>query len=493
MRDILSGTIVAVIVATASTVGAQVQTAAQQKCLKAMASALTKVVQAQQARIAGCLKLAATGKLPAGQTAEQCLSADVRGRVAKAIAKTVEAEGKLCGRAPSFGFGGAAALNAAAVNDGRDLEQVLFGPDLSPVAISRATDRLGAGCQAKVTKAVQQLLLTELGVYHGCKQKGLKGGQITSSPTLDACLDAITDDVKEKIGKAVEKLGKIVADKCQGVTLGSAFPGACAGAPDLGACLAVRSRCETCQTVLAADALSRSCDVFDDGIVNGSCNACVDDNSGGVGIPCDEPVPPPPGATSPCRAGTTACVAGTIVCTGAVGPTGADTCNVDANCDGTLTNQPNLQTDANNCGICGNECLAGKACVAGGCVADFFCIAYGSIGGPDPANNNTNVGGCPCRQNGHCAGRCFCDGVSTSQQVAGLCPSDTLAFAVCETVGAPVPICIDPTTTGGNGNRSAAGCPCVQNGNCIGVCECAGGAQQIAGVCPGPAASNTCS
>src|SRR5262249_49175019 len=79
-----------------------------------------------------------------------------------------------------------------------------------------------------------------------------------------------------------------------------------------------------------------------------------------------------------CKAGTKACVGGTIVCQGSIklgdpGTSPSDTCGVDANCDGTLNNQPNLMTDVTNCGSCGNNCLAGAVhanwgCVAGACV-----------------------------------------------------------------------------------------------------------------------------
>ncbi len=410
------GTIVMTVALLATTASAQVQSAAQQKCLNGMTAALTKVAKAQQGVITACLKAAATGKLPPGQTAEQCLAADGKGKVAKAIAKTVETQGKLCATLPSFGFAGAAAVNGAGVGDSVDLEQAVFGPDLGLAAILQASDKTGAGCQAQVVKSTNQLLTTALGLYRGCKQAGLKGGTITSSATLDACIDAIATDGAGKIGKAIVKLGKLVATKCEGVTLAAAFPGACGMAPDLAACLALRARCETCQMAATADALARSCDVFDDGLANNSCgiscvdtdadgygagcaagpdcddaldtvhpgatelcngrdddcNTVTDDNPVGVGVSCDEPIAPPPGATSPCSAGVTACTNGALTCAGATGPTGADGCNVDANCDGVLTGQPDLQSDVNNCGACGNSCYAGSvhasfACNSGTC------------------------------------------------------------------------------------------------------------------------------
>jgi hypothetical protein len=123
------------------------------------------------------------------------------------------------------------------------------------------------------------------------------------------------------------------------------------------------------------------------GAVNPQAETCngVDDNCDGqidktgaspppdaVG-PCNVPPPPPAGATSPCVGGTKACVGGAIVCQGSIGPTsGNDTCGVDANCDGVLSNQPNTQTDVSNCGGCGNNCYAGSvhtiwSCSAGTC------------------------------------------------------------------------------------------------------------------------------
>jgi hypothetical protein len=89
---------------------------------------------------------------------------------------------------------------------------------------------------------------------------------------------------------------------------------------------------------------------------------------------CNVPPPPPMGATSPCKSGLKACVGGSIVCQGSVTPAAGtvDGCNIDANCDGVLTNQPDKQSDVNNCGACGNSCYTGAvhaswACVSGGC------------------------------------------------------------------------------------------------------------------------------
>jgi hypothetical protein len=144
-----------------------------------------------------------------------------------------------------------------------------------------------------------------------------------------------------------------------------------------------------------------------------TCNGVDDDCDGQIdlsgGMPpadstgaCNVPKPPPAGATSPCKAGAKACQGGTVVCAGSVGPSGpSDTCGVDANCDGALTNQPNLQTDVNNCGMCGNDCLAGAvhanwACVSGACKFQGCQTGYYDNGGPGDAVAGDNKCGYPC-------------------------------------------------------------------------------------------------
>jgi hypothetical protein len=99
--------------------------------------------------------------------------------------------------------------------------------------------------------------------------------------------------------------------------------------------------------------------------------------------PCDVPLPPPPGATSACQAGTFACSGGVLVCQGSIKASSqSDTCGVDVNCDGSLTGQPDLSNDVHNCGGCGQDCYANAvhgifACVSGacqfqGCEANYY-------------------------------------------------------------------------------------------------------------------------
>ncbi len=114
-----------------------------------------------------------------------------------------------------------------------------------------------------------------------------------------------------------------------------------------------------------------------------NCNAVIDDNPTDAGGACNVPPAPPMGASSPCMPGVLTCSGGVLACSGDVGPTSAvDGCNIDANCDGQLTGQPDLQSDVSNCGSCGNDCFAGAvnsdwACSGGmcqfnGCLPNFY-------------------------------------------------------------------------------------------------------------------------
>ena len=138
----------------------------------------------------------------------------------------------------------------------------------------------------------------------------------------------------------------------------------------------------------SVDPIAETCNGIDD-----DCDGAIDATITSPGVlqppvdsvgSCDVPTPPPTGATTLCKAGSKACQSGMTVCLGSTkAASGAlDACNVDANCDGQLTSQPNLQTDVHNCGACGNDCLANTqnelwTCNAGvckftGCTPGFY-------------------------------------------------------------------------------------------------------------------------
>ncbi len=112
--------------------------------------------------------------------------------------------------------------------------------------------------------------------------------------------------------------------------------------------------------------------------VDDDCNGVIDDGAADAIGDCEVPPPAPAGASSGCKKGVKACLGGTVLCQGAVKPApgAVDGCNVDANCDGLLTGQPDLQVDAANCGACGNDCNAGAVHATFGCVAGV-CVWKG--------------------------------------------------------------------------------------------------------------------
>ncbi|MGE3453889.1 MAG: MopE-related protein, partial [Kofleriaceae bacterium] len=102
---------------------------------------------------------------------------------------------------------------------------------------------------------------------------------------------------------------------------------------------------------------------FDEDLANlGACVAGVDG--------------PTQGDTGLCNLGTRACVGGTVVCQNAVFPTFEACDALDQDCDGNNTNGFNLNTDPQNCGMCGKVCTFDHAFAGcGGTPADCFIAA----------------------------------------------------------------------------------------------------------------------
>jgi hypothetical protein len=218
----------------------------------------------------------------------------------------------------------------------------------------------------------------------------------------DVCDDPADDDVLTE-GELPELCNR-KDDDCDGTVDDTPAGAGDACGSSVGTCQPGRNACENGALVCrgargpqteTCNGQDDNCDGVIDGTVVGSARACTADSGctsgqlcmvrtgatdrvcaqapSDVGGDCDVPPAAPAGATTPCRKGRLTCAGGVKTCTGSVTATSSvDTCRVDANCDGVLTNQPDFQNDIRNCGACGNDCnaLPGHAiftCTAGTC------------------------------------------------------------------------------------------------------------------------------
>ena len=299
--------------------------AEQQKCLAALGKGALKLAKVQGKANRSCAKALAKGKLEG--SAEDCLSADAKGKRAKTAAKNLDVESSRCAgaAAPDLGSAGAAAANDAAGLAETDLAHDLFGDPVDDGLVSCDPDRAACACQAKALSAAEKLFAT-LGKTHGvCKKKRFKAGEIVGQEDLEGCLDdpevalSVEADTKGKLAKTRAKLAATVEKTCDGPGVSTtSFPGACDGLAGaaLAGCLADRVECRFCQLLNAAEASWSDCDDLDDAVANGSCQNLS------------------------CPAGENACPSG---CT-------------------------DLDTDESNCGACGATCGEGQTCTLGLCL-----------------------------------------------------------------------------------------------------------------------------
>jgi Putative metal-binding motif len=179
-------------------------------------------------------------------------------------------------------------------------------------------------------------------------------------------------------------------DDCNGkVDDNSTDVGGSCGVSNVFPCTLGKQQCVSGALVCigAIDPKMETCNGQDD-----DCDGQIDKtgtmSSGDSVGPCNVPSAPPTGATSPCKAGSKACLGGTVQCVGSVLPAAgaSDTCGVDANCDGQLSNQPDFQNDVRHCGSCTNDCLAGAvhanwSCAAGTCQFQGCQTGYVDVDG----------------------------------------------------------------------------------------------------------------
>jgi cysteine-rich repeat protein len=372
----------ALFLAQATTVSAQVLSSNQQGCVNALNKAGQKVGATQGKDNTSCIKDDGNGNL-IGMTADMCLTADRKTKVAGAEAKTVDAQAKKCASFPPYGTTNAATVNIAAKGEDLSLVFDVFGPTLDTVIL---TDSAGKACQATVSKTYEKFSATYVKEYNTCKKTRMKDGSVMNEAGLEACLG---QDPKGKIGKASAKMLDGLDKKCVGVPLATAFPGECVAAAGANGtfrnCVQSAAVCHMCLAVNEMDAIERGCDSLDDGLLNATCRECGNSATEAPET-CDDG-----GESATCDSDCTAATCGDTN----VNATAGETCD-----DGDLSNNDPCPTTC-DIAICGD----GFICNEAGCTT-------GPTGGNEQCDNaglNSNVTPDACRTN--CANPSCGDGV----------------------------------------------------------------------------------
>lgn len=243
------------------------------RCVLAINEGAVRVAKAQGKENLRCLAAAAAGT---EGDLDACVEADTRGKVAKAREKLFSLDSALCQAPPSFGYGGVTAAADEGEGQRRALLLDLFGSDLDAATVSKAEDPVVASCQKALAKAADKLVAAQLTVFLKCKKGAIGAGTVAATENLEACLDEVAIQAAATSGRvaaAQAKVAGVRAKACAALALATAFPGTCAGetGPAFDECIGVRAACRMCRTFVAADALARDCDLFDNGAADGSC------------------------------------------------------------------------------------------------------------------------------------------------------------------------------------------------------------------------------
>jgi cysteine-rich repeat protein len=265
----------------------QLQNEDQQKCINELNKNFAKVAKVQGKVIDKCLKDGAKDKLE-NQTIEECSTADNDGKVGKAKQKTITKASGKCSVPPDFGPTDPNTVNRVAIDKELGLIHDIFGSDLDTAILPQwgpFSDQ--SKCQLAVAKAAKKCQDAKLKVFNKCKKDGLKSKAgppsvvlpVDTAGDLEQCMGF---DPKGKTEKACDsttgKIRSTINKKCGGVDFAGTFPELLTipgcGTNDheaVAACVDQIVECQACLALNQADGLSRDCDLFDNGAVDGSC------------------------------------------------------------------------------------------------------------------------------------------------------------------------------------------------------------------------------
>jgi hypothetical protein len=238
----------------------------QAKCIDTMNKNLRKLTKTLAKDFRACIKNAGKGKtdkLGPGGTAETCLTADVKGKVAKTESKLISDYATKCTDLPPFAISDPNDVITAAWQKEMQLIADIFGPDLDGAVVLANKEVPGskdaAKCQDAVIKAVGKCQDARMNTFRLCKKFAFKGKMGPPPENVGelqaACLafDGVWDE-KGKIAKMCDqKLSEDLDKKCAGLDTDTLFPG-CAG-QNLATCLQDAVACRSCLAIQEADGL----------------------------------------------------------------------------------------------------------------------------------------------------------------------------------------------------------------------------------------------
>jgi cysteine-rich repeat protein len=276
----------------------------QQTCITAMQKAFRRLDKQVGLQAASCLKNYAKGKelspLPSVDSIVECLADDPRGKIALA---SMRADADFVRRCPlplpSFGPTDPWQLGLVGRVSPQNLVTDVWTDNLEAWIPLESVDPDGSSCQRKIWKAATKCEQAKIKEFGRCTRLGLRGsavpGLIDSAADMrDLCLGTGTASQPDPRGKVARScshptrgLKKALDKRCSNQNLTALFP-TCGSATSAGtaACLDRMISCRTCMALNAVNGLDRDCELFDDGLANGSC-ACGDGELN-AGEQCDD-------------------------------------------------------------------------------------------------------------------------------------------------------------------------------------------------------------
>ncbi len=249
----------------------------QRQCIKAVNRGIDRLAAARSKVNERCLEDAARGRLGGDPTAfDLCLDADPRGKVSRARRDLEARERESCkaDKLPELALGkdrlaGAVAATALPSALARDL----LG---QPAQAARRADKAAATCQQKLLKRSAGLFDTIWRELRDAKADKLAGRGSAPAVSDEELTAHVAQAVagSRTITKATNALRERAVEACGSVPgLVALFAGCQAADADaLGECADRAARCRACLLFVEADpGVALDCDVFDDRIVDDSC------------------------------------------------------------------------------------------------------------------------------------------------------------------------------------------------------------------------------